>query len=161
MSEYRLRPATNQDVEKVKKLVFSVLGEYGLRPDPEGTDADLADIEASYIKPGGIFDLMEDDAGDVVGTVGLFQKGNSVCELRKMYLVGNVRGKGLGKKMLNHAITRARELGFEKIELETASVLKEAISLYTSYGFKKIERHLVDRCDQAYALDILEATNDI
>ena len=57
--------------------------------------------------------------------------------------------------MLNDALDKARELGFSKILLETASVLKEAIQLYKSYGFKEYEpEHLSCRCDQAYMLEL-------
>jgi putative acetyltransferase len=53
------------------------------------------------------------------------------------------------------ALARAKQLGFAKITLETASVLKEAIRLYTSYGFKPCQPdHLSCRCDQAYMLDL-------
>ena len=45
-------------------------------PDPGGTDADLADVEASYLRAGGSFDVLTDPAGAVVGTVGLFPLGD-------------------------------------------------------------------------------------
>ena len=48
-----------------------------------------------------------------------------------------------------------KQLGFTKITLETASVLKEAIRLYQSYGFEPYEpEYLSCRCEQAYALDL-------
>ena len=53
-----LRPATNQDQEAIEALVFGVLAEYGLKPDPDATDADLQDIEHSYIARGGLFDVL-------------------------------------------------------------------------------------------------------
>jgi putative acetyltransferase len=72
-----------------------------------------------------------------------------------MYLLKSERGKGYGKLLLNHALLKARELGYKKVILETASVLKEAISLYQHYGFKRYyPEHLSGRCDQAYYLEI-------
>jgi hypothetical protein len=44
----------------VAELVFGVLAEYGLEPDPETTDADLQDIEANYLQRGGLFEVIED-----------------------------------------------------------------------------------------------------
>ncbi len=44
----RLRPANNKDCEKVTELVYSILQEYNLKPDPAVTDADIKDIEYSY-----------------------------------------------------------------------------------------------------------------
>jgi putative acetyltransferase len=135
--------------------VFSVLEEYGLQSDPETTDSDLDDIDGSYLQSGGCFDLVEADGGEIVGTVGVYPIDSTTCELRKMYLLHSQRGKGLGKRLLDHAILRARELGFKRITLETASALKEAISLYTRYGFEPYKAtHLSARCDQAYALEL-------
>ena len=49
-----------------------------------------------------------------------------------MYLHKSQRGRGLGKFLLDSALAQARELGFTRVTLETASVLKEAIALYES-----------------------------
>ncbi len=149
----RLRPATNADCEQVRDLVFTVLGEYGLKPDPGCTDVDLDDIEDSYLKRGGVFYVLEEKAGSVIGSYGLYPMDSAACELRKMYVHRDYRGKGLGKGLLEHALAEARRLGFRQVTLETASVLKEAIRLYEAYGFKPyVPTHLSCRCDQAYSL---------
>ena len=69
-----------------------------------------------------------------------------------MYLAESMRGKGAGKLLLEHAIKRARELGFSLMWLETAEVLKEAVNLYQKYGFAPYEAdHQSCRCDFALA----------
>lgn len=152
----KIRLATNQDKEQIKSIVFGVLSEYGLKNDPQGTDSDLEDIEGNYISCGGTFVVVENTEGQILGTGGLFYLRPKVCELRKMYLLKETRGKGIGKQIMDHLLAQAHNLGFERIELETASVLKEAISLYTRYGFCPIEcsSHLASRCDKSYALDL-------
>ena len=80
-----VRSATNADCENVQKLVFGILHEYGLEPDLQGTDVDLTDIEAHYIKRGGVFEIIEDEQGNLLGTVGLFPMSDETVELRKMY----------------------------------------------------------------------------
>ncbi|HSV98676.1 MAG TPA: GNAT family N-acetyltransferase [Sedimentisphaerales bacterium] len=156
----RLRPATNADRESVRNLVFTVLVEYGLKPDPGCTDADLDDIEQSYLARGGVFYVLQEQDGAIVGSYDLYPTESGVCELRKMYLHRDYRGKGLGRRLLEDALAHARQSDFRRITLETASVLKEAIGLYESYGFKpcKID-HLSCRCDQAYALDPMNCDN--
>ena len=150
-----IRAANNADAEEIVSLVFGVLRDYGLRPDPETTDADLKDIEAFYHKRGGCFDVLMNDSDEIIGTVGLCPLENGRCELRKMYLHSSERGKGLGKLLLEHALRRSSELGFTSVVLETASVLKEAVSLYQKYGFKPYRaKHLSVRCDQAYIKEI-------
>ena len=61
----KLRAATNADAEQVRDLVYTVLAEYGLKPDPDATDADLCDIEKSYSAAGGAFCVLEDQDGAV------------------------------------------------------------------------------------------------
>ncbi|HLB74029.1 MAG TPA: GNAT family N-acetyltransferase [Sedimentisphaerales bacterium] len=151
----RLRPADNNDSDRITELVFAVLREYGLAPDPESTDADLKDIEQSYLKRGGAFFVLEDRPGSIIGAYGLYRIDEATCELRKMYLRKSFRGRGLGKLLLDDALTKARRMGFEKVTLETASVLTEAIALYKSYGFAQYEpAHLSPRCDQAFVLEL-------
>jgi len=151
----KFRRANNRDCPGIAELVFTVLREYNLEPDPESTDADLKDIEQSYLKSGGVFYVLEDKPGSIIGAYGLYPIDQAACELRKMYLHKSFRGEGLGKLLLEDALAKARRMGFEKVTLETASVLTEAISLYRSYGFVEYRPdHLSSRCDQAFLLQL-------
>jgi len=155
LSRDPIRPATHADRSAVERLVFGVLAEYGLRPDPDGTDSDLRDIHGTYHAAGGSFDVLTDDSGQILGTVGIFRVSRTTCELRKMYLARSARGQGLGRRLLTHALARAAALGFTRVELETASVLREAIALYKRHGFRRfIPEHLAARCDAAYFLEL-------
>lgn len=147
-----LRPATNADAMRVQELVFGVLQDYGLQPDPNGTDLDLADIEAHYFGQGGWFGVLEAD-GSLVASVGVARHSDTTCELRKMYCATQWRGRGFGRQLLDAALAQARMLGFRRVVLETASPLKEAIALYRRYGFTPYTpTRLAARCDQAYEL---------
>ncbi len=149
-----IRAAVKADQDAIRALIFSILNEYDLEPDPKTIDRDLDDIEEFY--KDGVFDVLVSGDGAVIGTVGLKPKGGGVCELRKMYLKAQYRGRGYGARLLKHAIARAMELGMARIELETARVLEEAIGLYEKFGFARIEHAKMEkRCDQALALDIL------
>lgn len=153
--EYRIRPARPGDENAVRDLVFRVLVEYGLPPDQGATDADLDDIHAFYIAPGGLFVVVEEGAGNIVGSAGLLPKGDGVVELRKMYLDAAWRGRGLGRRLLDDLLDRARTAGYRRVSLETAGVLVEAIGLYRRYGFKPTgESPETGRCDQVFVLDL-------
>ena len=151
----QLRPASNQDHRAIEALVFGVLREFNITPDPEGTDADLRDIEATYQNRGGFFDVLVTDNGEIVGSIGLHPVSKRTGELRKMYLKKTVRGQGQGRRLLEHALSRAKALGFKRVTLETADVLKAAVALYERYGFKEyVADHKSYRCDRTYCLDI-------
>lgn len=147
-----IRPANDSDAHAIKDLVFSVLGEYGLKPDSSSTDKDLDAIEAYYFSNNGYFGVVE-VADAIVASVGLYRLDEKTCELRKMYCHPQHRGRGLGKSLLEFALAKARELGYQRVTLETASALKEAIGLYIKYGFHAYTpEHLSCRCDQAFEL---------
>jgi len=151
----RLRPANNKDCDNIANLVYGILREYNLKPDPEATDADIKDIDSSYFGRGGVFFVLETEDGSIIGAYGLCPVEKHTCELRKMYLHKTQRGKGLGKYLLEDALSKARQCGFERMILETASVLKEAIALYKSYVFIQYNpQHMSSRCDQAYLLEL-------
>lgn len=150
-----MRRATNADGDAVRDLVFGILTEYGLTGDREGTDRDLDDIVGSYDERGGRFDVLESEDGRIVGCVGLYPLRDGVVELRKMYLTPECRGKGKGRRLLDHALASARALGFRTVELETNSRLVEAVKMYERYGFRPVHHdHLTARCDATYALEL-------
>ena len=147
------RQATNDDGERVIKLVSDVLLEFQLPFDLSSKDADLQDIEIAYILPGGMFEVIEDKRGRLLGTYGLFPLNSSSCELRKMYFLPEIRGIGLGREALERAVDHARRLGFKTIVLETISVLERAIRLYIRFGFVRTTiDHPNPRVDQRYML---------
>ena len=155
LDELRIRRGKRSDAEELSSLVRDVLVEYGLPPDPKGTDADLLDVERNYVRSGGDFEVLVDAVGAVQGCYGLYPLGVGSCELRKMYFRPHIRGHGWGRAVLRRAIARARQLGFDEIRLETASVLKEAIALYKAFGFvADAEAPDVKRCDAVYRLKL-------
>jgi putative acetyltransferase len=156
LHEYQIRIATNHDIPSIKNVVFSSLSEFGLNPDENGKDKDLNNIESSYLSNNGFFGVViQREANLIVGCFGLFPLNENICELRKMYLLKETRGKGLGKFILDTATQTAREKHYKKIILETISILTTAIFLYKRYGFKEIKpKEINARVDQSYELDI-------
>ncbi|WP_086929306.1 GNAT family N-acetyltransferase [Agarilytica rhodophyticola] len=149
--EYILRKANNKDCDAVKAMVYSVLIEYGLQPDPEATDKDLEDFDQYYFNDHGYFAVATDQKGSVVASVGVIRLSDQSCELRKMFAYPSSRGVGLGKKLLTFAIDKARALGYKRMELQTASSLVEAVALYRASGFIEYhEENIVSRCDLAF-----------
>lgn len=152
---FEFRAAVSGDEPSIRRVVFSVLAEYGLRSNPEVTDADLWDIDAAYAKRGGVFLVVVSRSDGVVGCGGLYPLTADECEIRKMYLLPLARGRGIGSALLNRLLAIAGERAFRRVIVETASVLQEAIALYRRKGFVPFEyEHLADRCDQAFVLQL-------
>lgn len=153
--DFKLRAATAADCPEAKRLIIAIMQEYGLQPAKGHAEEDLENLEQSYFSRGGFFGVITNEEGQLLGTFGLYPLSDTVAELRKMYLRPELRGKGLGRFMLENLLTLACEKGFKKLELETAGVLKEAISLYTKYGFRPQCREKIScGCDLAFELNL-------
>jgi len=151
-AEFSVRAGTKADKEQITTLIHAVLEEYGLVPEPDGVDNDLNDVEESY--KNGYFGVIE-NSKVIVATYALYPLDESSVEIRKMYAHPSVRGKGLGKWMVNHLLEIAKHNGFREVELETATPLKEAIGLYMKLGFiEKDFEHKTPRCDKSFFMNI-------
>jgi putative acetyltransferase len=149
-----LRLATNSDCPEIKRLVFEVLAEFGLKPDESSLDRDIDDIQHHYFNRNGCFYVVEQEQ-TIIATLGLYQLDEQRCELRKMYILPEHRAAGLGKQLLELAISEAKQRGYSRMELETASPLKAAVALYQGYGFSEFKpKHLASRCDRAFYLEL-------
>jgi putative acetyltransferase len=150
-----IRRATRADEAAVREIVFGILGEYSLTPDPGHVDRDLYDLDAHFFAGGGMFDVAEDADGRLVACCGTHMKSAEAAELRKMYVRREARRQGLGQRLLERALAFARAAGCARMELETASVLKEAMAMYEKAGFvRQAHAPEVKRCDRAYAIDL-------
>ena len=89
--------------------------------------------------------LVIEELGEVVGGGGikpLKDFENDVCELQKMYLTPKVRGKGYGKLLFTRCLEEAKNMGFKKCYLESASQFKTAIQIYEKSGFQHLAKPL-------------------
>jgi len=149
-----LRDYQPDDNPRLWEILGNALAPYNLHVEPEDTDLDLCDVNATYISSGGAFRVLL-DCERVIGMYGLHRKNAGVVELRKMYLEPSYKGRGLGMDLLKDAIDRARTLGFTALVLETNTCLVEAVGLYRSFGFVEVHRaHLAPRCDLAMCLTL-------
>ncbi len=93
--------------------------------------------------------------GKLVGGCGVKRISNidndGICELQRMYLLKEARGKKIGKTLIEMCITKAKEFGFNEMYIESFPQMKEAISLYSKNGFYNIDYRIGntghDACD--------------
>lgn len=94
----------------------------------------LSDPEKYILQPGGEIVMASLD-GRAVGCCALLAMPDRCFEIGKMAVAEEHRGKGIGKKLLAHAVERGRELGAQRLYLETSTKLPNAIHVYESQGF--------------------------
>ena len=152
LGPYLFRSYQSGDEKAIQTVVFNVLESYGLIPEPEGVDSDLKNIQNSY--KNGVFGVIEFN-NSIIGSFGMTPISDQLMEIRKMYILEVHRGIGLGSAALNCLCNIARLDGYKRVELETASVLKEAIFLYERRGFIKMKKEsLTARCNLFYGKEL-------
>ncbi|PRP84078.1 SNF-related serine/threonine-protein kinase [Planoprotostelium fungivorum] len=136
--------------------------EYGLKAGSNSSYRDVREFTQKYEAPG-FFHVLEDEQGDIIGTVSVECRGKGVAELRRLYLKTDKRGQGLGRKMLRHALwkiaqanhgvkdvisedtsaesskRRKTQSKIERVDIIVYKAHKEAISLYKKEGFTEYE----------------------
>lgn len=149
--DFLIRDWEPHDRVTAAEVIGSVLSEYGLTWEPRGADRDVVDVETFYQTVGGEFWVIE-YLGKVVGTSAYYpvERGENAVEIRKMYLLPEVRGEGLGKFLLQQLEQTIANRGFQKIWIETASALQEAIKLYENSGYQPTTGVETKRCDRVY-----------
>jgi putative acetyltransferase len=95
----------------------------------------LGDPETTILRKGGAVFMAYADALPV-GCVALIPLGQGVYELSKMAVSPQLRGRGLGRRLLLHAIAEARLLGATSLFLGSNTQLADAVHLYESVGFR-------------------------
>lgn len=97
----------------------------------------LGDPEGTILRKGGR--VYQSWIGDeVVGCVALIPMEGGTYELSKMAVSPQLRGKGIGRQLLLHAIQEAQALGAKSLFLGSNSRLKNAVHLYEAVGFEHV-----------------------
>lgn len=127
--------------EIIKKVgaEFGAIGE-GFGP----SDAEVTEMSRHYGDQSASLYLVATVDGRVVGGCGIasFAGSRETCELRKLFLLPESRGLGIGKALVDRCLNYARQKGYRRCYLDTLSSMRTAIALYEKAGFVHLERPL-------------------
>jgi putative acetyltransferase len=97
----------------------------------------LGDPQGSIVERGGSV-LMARVNGIPVGCVALIPMEDRTFELSKMAVQPGLRGLGVGRRLILHAIEQARSMGAQRLFLGSSTKLVNAVHLYESVGFRHV-----------------------
>jgi putative acetyltransferase len=101
-------------------------------------DQELAGLPGDYAPPSGRL-LLAEVEGQLAGCVALHKLENKICEMKRLYLRPEFRGKGAGRALADAIVAEARSIGYERIRLDTVEpVMKDAVAMYRRIGFQEI-----------------------
>jgi len=160
-SDYQIRRIQKQDNAEVARVIRDVMTEFQAVGDGYSIeDQEVGDMYGNYRdKRSAYYVITHADA--VVGCGGiapLTGGGKVTCELRKMYLLPQTRGLGLGRRLLTIIMDDARKRGYQNCYLETLDRMWQANELYKKNGFKLLDSPKGNTghcsCDRWYMLDL-------
>lgn len=116
-------------------------------------EEEISDMPGHYGPPDGCILLAFYD--DVpVGCVGLRRLEEGVCEMKRLYVKPEFRGRGIGKYLSEMIIAEAKRIGYDKMRLDTLSSMTEANAIYGNLGFRDIEPYRYNPFEDAIFLEI-------
>lgn len=134
MSEIEIIAYEDQYQEDFEKINRAWLEKY-FEMEPEDILA-LKDPKGYFINQGGQVFIALNEDGIALGGLGLMHHSAKQLELSKMAVLEGYQNQGIGKKLLETAISYANDKGYENLYLETVSTLERAVALYEKYGFQ-------------------------
>jgi len=152
----RIQP---HEIAFAKELIYRVAHQvfHDTRPlaeaiayyESKGELYDIDDLEQIYFDNRGIF-LVMTDRNQIIGTGAIRRLDDTICELKRVWLLLEYHGKGLGYRMIQELLAFARETGYQRIRLETdRSGQRRAYDLYKRLGFYEIPRYSDNEDDAA------------
>ena len=131
-----IAPYTEDKKQSLFAFTDDVFKELGKEFEPQGRHSFYNDIQSNFE----LFSCLTEN-NEVKGTVALKKIDEETVELKAMYLKKELRGKGYGKKLIQHAIEQAKKNNYKTILLDSQSRYKAALSLYKQDGFQETQRY--------------------
>jgi ribosomal protein S18 acetylase RimI-like enzyme len=126
-------------IAQIRELFLEYARSLGFSLCFQNFDRELAELPGDYIPPDGRLLLAEYD-GRIAGCVALHKLENGICEMKRLYLRPEFRGKRLGRALADRVISEARQIGYRHMRLDTVeSNMKDAVAMYRKVGFREIE----------------------
>jgi len=117
-------------------------------------DQEVNGLPGNYAPPSGRL-LLAIDGEQVAGCIALRSLGDGDCEMKRLYVRPEFRGKGLGQKLVTTLLDAAREIGYERMLLDTLpGKMDEAIALYRSLGFREIAPYYHNPVEDALFMEL-------
>lgn len=129
---------SNAQIAQARELFLEYAQSLGFSLCFQNFDKELAGLPGDYAPPDGRL-LLATYHNQLAGCVALHKLDNDICEMKRLYLRPQFRGKGLGRALADRIIAEARQIGNRRMRLDTVEpVMKDAVAMYRKIGFREI-----------------------
>ncbi len=130
---------SESDIKEARTLLQEYAAWLGISLCFQNFDRELASLPGEYAPPDGRLLLAFEDE-ELAGCIALRKIRATTCEMKRLFLRPEFRGRGLGRVLVERIIEEARQIGYTQMCLDTLpGRMDQAIALYKSIGFKEIE----------------------
>jgi len=133
-----IQATTDEQIDTARELFKEYAA--GLEIDMcfQNFDHELNTLPGKYAPPDGRL-LLAFAHDELVGCIALRKLDDYTCEMKRLFLRPAFRGKGYGRQMIDKLIEAARDIGYERMWLDSLpGKMDAAIALYRELGFKEI-----------------------
>ena len=137
----------------VRELFIQYADSLGFDLEFQGFSRELAELPGDYKSPAGCMLLAEATDG-YAGCVALRPLHNNICEMKRLFVIPEYQGCGIGRALAEAVIGGARKQGYQRMRLDTVESMKAAQGLYFSLGFKTIEAYCHNPLDNPSFMEL-------
>lgn len=142
-------------IDQARELFLEYAKSLGFSLCFQSFDRELAFLPGGYAPPEGRLFLAEYD-GQLAGCAALHKLEDGICEMKRLYVRPQFRGKRLGRLLAERIIAEARLIGYERIRLDTVEpVMKDAVGMYRKIGFREIAPYCANPIEGALYMELL------
>lgn len=124
--------------DEVRKLWSKYWLDLGFDFAAGGFDQELASLPGKYAPPRGCLLLARDD-DRLVGAVAYRPYSQDACEAKRLYVIPEYRGRGLGRALLAQLTDEARSAGYRSMVADTLPQMTAQLAMYERMGFRQRE----------------------
>lgn len=127
-----------QQIAVIRELFLEYAQSLGFSLCFQNFDQELANLPGDYAPPEGRLLLVSSNT-QPAACVALHKITSEICEMKRLYVRPEFRGKGLGRDLAEKIISEAREIGYKRLRLDTVEPrMKAAVAMYRQLGFREI-----------------------
>ena len=142
-------------ISQARELFLEYAQSLGFSLCFQNFDKELATLPGDYAPPDGRL-LLAEYKGQLAACVALHKLEDDICEMKRLYLRPQFRGKGLGRALADRIITEARQIGYRRMRLDTVEpVMKDAVAMYRRLGFQEIAPYCENPIAGALYMELL------
>jgi putative acetyltransferase len=143
-----------EHIAVVRELFLEYAQSLGFSLCFQSFDQELTGLPGDYSPPEGRL-LLATVSDKPAACVALHKLEDQVCEMKRLYVRPQFRGKGLGKVLAERVINEARVIGYKKLRLDTVEpVMRTAVAMYRQLGFREIAPYRANPIEGALYMEL-------